>query len=395
MNWRSIPRLFKPGPDTTSLTEKALSGLAGLVGIGLIMLVSSRFLEGAELPWVVASMGASAVLLFAVPLGPLSQPWSFVGGHLLSGFIGVTVARLVPDVVLAAALAVALAIFVMYLSRCLHPPGGATALTVVAGGEGIQQLGYQFLVTPVLLNLAVMLAWAMLINNLLPNRYYPNTLKSRAGEEGKPLGSDVTDASLSISREDLRFALKEMNEFIDVSEDDLSRLFNLSATHARRKRMGEILCGEIMTREVIRAGYDTDVETVWRLMGEHRIRSLPVVDAQERVIGIVTIADFLNQVKVPTDGTPLRQRLEAFLRRTEGHSTEKPEYAGHVMSSPAVTIREDQHILELFPVFYRQGIHHLPVVDDAGRLRGIITPKNLLAALHADVTRVEPGPDRP
>ena len=181
--------LFFPPADNVSLGEKALSGLAALGGIGLVMLASSLFLAPRDLPWVVASMGASAVLLFAVPLGPLSQPWPFVGGHLISGVIGVTVAALIPEPVTAAAVAVSLAIFVMYLTRCLHPPGGATALTVVVGGDAVHALGYQYLLTPVLLNVAVMLSWALLINNLLPNRYYPNTLKklrepSSLGEDG-------------------------------------------------------------------------------------------------------------------------------------------------------------------------------------------------------------------
>jgi CBS domain-containing membrane protein len=87
-------------------------------------------------------MGASAVLLFAVPLGPLSQPWNFVGGHLISGLIGVTIAQWVPDMVVASTLAVSLAIFVMYVTRCLHPPGGATALTVVAGSYQLQERGF-------------------------------------------------------------------------------------------------------------------------------------------------------------------------------------------------------------------------------------------------------------
>ena len=75
--------------------------MAGLVGIGLIMLISQQFLDSEGLPWVVASMGASAVLLFAVPNGPLSQPWSFVVGHLLSAFVGITVAKLINDPVIA------------------------------------------------------------------------------------------------------------------------------------------------------------------------------------------------------------------------------------------------------------------------------------------------------
>jgi len=379
--------LLLPPKDSVSLREKAWSGLAALGGIGLIMLTSSFFLEPKDLPWVVASMGASAVLLFAVPLGPLSQPWPFVGGHLISGLIGVTVAALVKEPVLAAALAVSLAIFVMYVTGCLHPPGGATALTVVAGGDAIRAMGYDYLLTPVLINVLVMLAWALLINNLLPNRYYPNTLKRLKDASSGVVGTDRVDARLSIDKDDLEFALKEMNEFVDVSREDLSRIFNLSATHARRRRMGEILCGEIMTREVISAEYGDKVEDIWKLMWRHKIRSVPIVDSRRHVIGIVTIADFLNQVK-SEDGRPLATRLRAFIEPASGNTTDKPEYAGHVMTTPVITVREDQHILDLFPIFYEKGVHHLPVVDSEERLTGMLTPKNLLAALHADMLAV-------
>ncbi len=374
--------LFFPPADNVSLGEKALSGLAAFGGIGMIMLVSSLFLQPRDLPWVVASMGASAVLLFAVPLGPLSQPWPFAGGHLISGLIGVTVAKLIPEPVTAAAVAVSLAIFVMYVSRCLHPPGGATALTVVVGGDSIHALGYQYLATPVLLNVLVMLGWALLINNLFPNRYYPNTLKKI--RETPEIGEDRVAAELSIRRDDLEYALREMNEYVDVSREDLSRIFALSATHARRRRMGEILCGEIMTRKVVSAEYGDKVEDLWKLMGEHQIRSIPVLDHRRQVIGIVTIADFLNQVK-GENGRPLAQRLRAFLKPAAGLKTDKPEYAGHVMTTPVVTVRDDQHILDLFPIFYEKGIHHLPVVNEKGELVGMLTPKNLLAALHADM----------
>ncbi len=376
--------LFLPQKDSVSLGEKALSGLAALGGIGLMMLVSSFFLEGKDLPWVVASMGASAVLLFAVPLGPLSQPWPFAGGHLISGVIGVTVAGLIPDPVTAAALAVALAIFVMYLSGCLHPPGGATALTVVVGGDAIRSMGYEYLLTPVLLNVVVMLGWALLINNLLPNRHYPNTLPRLKQTATDRKEDGKVDVQLGIDKEDLEFALREMNEYVDVSCEDLSRIFSLSAAHAKRRRMGEILCADIMTREVISAEYGDKVEGLWKLMGQHRIHGIPIVDSRCRVIGIVTIADFLNQVKTE-DGRPLATRLRAFLKPSSGSSTDKPEYAGHIMTSPVVTIREDQHILELFPVFSDKAVRHLPVVDASGCLVGMLTPVNLLAALQAEI----------
>nr|WP_259677544.1 HPP family protein [Klebsiella pneumoniae] len=102
-------------------------------------------------------MGASAVLLFGVPSSPLAQPWSIVGGNVLSALIGVTVGMLVPDAALACGLAAALAIAGMYFLRCLHPPGGAVALTAILGGAGVHSEGYHFVLTPVLLN-SLMLA---------------------------------------------------------------------------------------------------------------------------------------------------------------------------------------------------------------------------------------------
>ncbi|TNG02861.1 MAG: HPP family protein [Gammaproteobacteria bacterium] len=382
MNFIRLIQLFYPAPTTVDLKEKTVSALAGLGGIGLIMYISSLFLATTDLPWVIASMGSSAVLLYAVPLGPLSQPWSFVGGHLISGFIGISVAKLVPDLSIAAALAVSLAIFAMYVTHCLHPPGGATALGVVVGGESIRQLGYEYMITPVLMNVIVMLAWALLINNLLANRYYPNTLK--AALEEKPTGEKLPDLSLYITHEDLEYAMKSMNEFFDVSEDDLVRLFNMSATHARRKRMGEILCRDVMTKEVISIDYDTDVEQVWALIQKHKVRGVPVVDRQKKVIGFVSITNLLNQVKIDNK-EKLKDRLGKFIKRTPETTTDKPEYAGHLMTKQVITVRDDQHILELFPHFHAHDIHHLPVIDSEEKLCGIITPKNLLAALHADV----------
>jgi CBS domain-containing membrane protein len=122
-------------------------------------------------------------------------------------------------------------------------------------------------------------------------------------------------------------------------------------------------------------------------MAKHKIRSIPIVSHSNKVEGIVTIADFLNQVKHPTE-EPLKDRLEHFIKRTDGIETNKPEYAGHLMQTAVVTVEEDQHILDLFPIFYEKGIHHLPVIDADSCLVGMVTPKNLLVALHADLLSV-------
>lgn len=375
---KELVKLFGPGKSNVSLHEKIISAAAGLVGIGLIMAISQHFLDSQSLPWVVASMGASAVLLFAVPKGPLSQPWSFVAGHLFSAFIGISVARLITDPVMASAVAVSLAIFVMYLTRSLHPPGGATALTAVVGGSAITELGYWYMLTPIALNLIVMLIWALIINNLMPNRCYPNGIKNINKQK-------VIDETIGlkrpnmIHRSDLHEALTEMDVFVDVSEDDLNKIFNLSLMQTHKKKMGEILCRDIMTTNVISVEYDTDVEQVWKLLIEKRVHAFPVIDRAGYVLGVISMDDFLNQIIVNSNSNIITQ-LHDFILKTNTSHTDKPEFAGHLMSKPAITISENQHILDLYELFYSHNIHHLPVVNSDNKLCGIITPKDLLIA---------------
>ena len=93
--------------------------------------------------YIVTSMGASVVLLFAVPHSALGQLWNVIGGHLISAAIGVACYQWLPSNGIAAGASVGLAIGAMYYTRCIHPPGGATALAAVIGGQNIHALGYR------------------------------------------------------------------------------------------------------------------------------------------------------------------------------------------------------------------------------------------------------------
>ena len=161
------------GANSSGHLEKWVSGAGGLTGILGVMLVSQAYLGLSGSASLVASMGASAVLLFAVPHGPLSQPWAVFGGHLVSAVIGVACVRLHANPILASALAVALAISAMHYLRCIHPPGGATALSAVAGGDAVHALGFHYVLTPVLLNVLVILLVAIVFNFPFPWRRYP------------------------------------------------------------------------------------------------------------------------------------------------------------------------------------------------------------------------------
>ena len=214
-----------------SHTERLLSALGGFLGIYGILQISLYFvgIEAASL--IVASMGASAVLLFAVPHGPLSQPWPLIGGHLVSAIVGVSCARLIPDTFAAAALGVGLAIAVMHYLRCIHPPGGATALSAVIGGAGTEALGYQFVLTPVLLNLLVLFLVAVAFNYPFAWRRYPAGFKAFT-----PPTSPA--AKPPISHEDLVYALSEVDSFIDVSEQDLLAIYELATKRAQTGGFG-------------------------------------------------------------------------------------------------------------------------------------------------------------
>ena len=215
-----------------SHSEKIISALGGFISIFAVILISQYFL-GLEASWgIIASMGASAVLLFAVPNGPLSQPWSVFGGHMLAAFIGVSCALLINDTILAASIAVGLSIGAMYYLNCIHPPGGATALTAVIGGETIHQMGYQFLLTPILINILSLLIIAIIFNALFDWRRYPAFLQKNTLKFQKKQGEHA-----SISHQDFLAALKEIDSFVDVNEDELRRIFDLVNLNAAKNHL--------------------------------------------------------------------------------------------------------------------------------------------------------------
>ncbi len=223
--WQSTQQLLGIEMSPVSHLERLASIGGGFVSILLILLVSRYFVGATDAMLIVASMGASAVLLFAVPHGLLAQPWPVFGGHLVSALVGVTSAQLVPEPFLAAALAVGLAIGAMHYLRCIHPPGGATALTAVVGGAGVQHLGYGFIAMPVLFNVLIILAVAVVFNYPLAWRRYPAVLQRKwaAPEQEEMPGG----AYPSISHADFVYALSEIDSFIDITEQDLVRIYEL------------------------------------------------------------------------------------------------------------------------------------------------------------------------
>jgi CBS domain-containing membrane protein len=222
-------RLFAPILAGGTLRDRLIACAGAVIGIALTGIVGWLTLGASAGPWLVAPVGASAVLLFAVPASPLAQPWSIIGGNTVSALIGVAIAQAVASPVMAAGLAVGLAILAMSLLRCLHPPGGAAALTAVIGGKAVIGLGFVFPFLPVGLN-SLLLVLTGLAFHRLSGHSYPHRPVPVTGHAPEIL------PVLDILPEDIDLALADLGETFDISRSDLETLFQRVEAHAAHRR---------------------------------------------------------------------------------------------------------------------------------------------------------------
>lgn len=354
-----------PEQAAISTRERIVSALAAFLAIAAVIWTSQQLAQSEHRPFVIASMGSSAVLLFAVFHSPLSQPWALVGGHLVSAAIGVLCAHHIPNPVIAAAAALGFAMLAMHWLRCLHPPAGATAVFAVIGGQPIQALGWGYVFSVVGANVAFLLLAALVLNNLLPGRRYPM-------QRPRPTAADTPAGhAMRPEHEDILAALKSMDTFIDVAEEDLDRIYLLATINRQKRSLGSVVCRDIMTRNVTSVSPHSALSSVWNVLRQRNIRGVPVLDEDRRVVGMVAISDFLGNTDWDWNR---RSRLRCLLTSPR----KAPSVAADIMSAPVIALREETHVAELFGTFATHGINHVPVTDASGRLTGIITRLDLL-----------------
>ncbi len=155
--------------------EHVWSFIGAFFGILCIAFLQSINLPPLENIFLIGSFGASSVLVYGAIDSPLAQPRNLIGGHVVSAIVGVTIGQFFPDIIwLKAPLAVALCIVAMQVTRTLHPPGGATALIAVTGGTKIFDLGYWYVLSPVLSGATILFLVALIFNNITNKRHYPS-----------------------------------------------------------------------------------------------------------------------------------------------------------------------------------------------------------------------------
>ncbi|MBL8351796.1 MAG: HPP family protein [Burkholderiaceae bacterium] len=367
-------RAFRPGPIAADWHERLRVVAGATLGIGVTALLC-RGIGGATpagWPWLIAPMGASAVLVFGVPASPLAQPWAVVAGNTLSALVGIACVNWVGPPELAAALAVGSAIALMFALRCLHPPGGASALLMALNGVADPR----FAIQPVLLN-SLLLVLAGMAYNSATRRPYPH-------RQLPPAGPDLSAASDEEARAldaDLDAVLARYNQVLDVSRDDLMALLQDTRLQGYQRKLARLRCSDIMSRQLITVTQATPLQQAWTLFREHRIKALPVIDAAGGIVGIVTPADFMRAAEVDgDDGFDLRLRKLHDWASGAAPGT-GPQRVGHIMTRKVRVASVDRHLAELIPLFGSTGHHHIPIVDAADRLVGIVTQSDVVAAL--------------
>ncbi len=369
-----------PAQSHTSFRERTRAAGGAFIGLLLTGLLSHFLLpHGPAHMFLVGGVGASAILLFCLPASPLAQPWSVIGGNVVSALVAALCVRWLGDGVAVAALSVALAIAAMFALRCLHPPGGGMALSVAMGGPALHAAGVQFALQPLLLNSVLMVIAAMAYNNLTGRRY-PH-MQQAPHPNPHATQDPVPTMRLGFHPEDLDAVLKQYNQVLDVSRDDLEEIFLRTELEAYKRRFGVIRCADIMSKDVATAEFGTALETAWRDMRGHRVAALPVLNRARRVIGIVTQSDFLDHSGLD-DYAGVTARLRSFLRKTGVTHTEKAEVVGQIMHTRPVVAQLGTPVVELVALMADSGHHHIPVVDHEQRFAGIVTQSDVVAALY-------------
>jgi CBS domain-containing membrane protein len=294
-----------------------------------------------QLLWLVPPMGASAVLLFAVPSSPMAQPWPTIGGNTISAMIGILVAKNLPISALAAGVAVAGSIAAMSLLRCLHPPGGAASLVGLFAGASST---YTFPLLPVGLNAFVLVVSAWVYHRFSSHRY-PHA--------AAPAVQKRTDElPWTFSKADIASALQDVGEAFDIDADDLEQLLRTIEQRAVRRSYRGLTCADLMSVRIISVHHSAPPREARTLLVTHDVRRLPVLDDDGRIVGAIGLRELVAQ-------------------------------AGSVgeLMAPAATAAPDAPVIDLLGRFAHERVHAVFVVDDNRRPIGVVTEANWLAVL--------------
>lgn len=338
-------------PALPEILRAATGAGLGLLAAGFLAR-AMPFPGGATIPFLIAPLGATAFLMFAVPNSPLAQPWSAVIGNFLSAVAGLLVIRLVPDPHLAAGLAVTLAMLAMMAARAMHPPGGAVALLIALTAEPGAPTRFEYALAPVLTDTLALVALAILFNRLT-GRKYPFRQPPTASTHGTV--DPAPDRRLGLAADDLGPILQKMNLAANIGAEDLARLIGAAEAEASARHLGGLTAKDIMSRDLVTVLPDAHPEALAQLFRTRRFKTLPVVTDDGSYLGLLSQTDLLGR-------TDMRDEAE------------------QIMSTSFASASRDMPLAPILTLLADGRQQAVPVLEGT-RLVGLVTRSDMIGAL--------------
>lgn len=377
-----IPKSLGPAVARASGIEAFRAGLGAFLGLGLtgLFLLSPQIDTELGL-YLVAPFGATSVLLFAIPNSPLAQPWSAIVGNTIAAVVGVAVCLTVPDPTLRIAFAVGLAITATILSRAVHPPAGAVAMTAAMSPEAIDQLGFWFALVPIAVGTAALVGLAAVYARLTGRRY-PFRQFDDPGKHGTA-DRNPTER-LGLSEDELITILERYSQSFNLGVEDLARLIGAAELQAAAQSSGPLTAQDIMSRNVVTVSAHTSLGDIADLFKQHHFTSLPVIGPDKTFLGVIFQMHLITQAR--SDAIRLDRGYGAALRRMLDRARDKPLKAGDIMSVAGPRATTLTPIGALLPMMADGDTDAVPVIE-YGKIVGIVTRTDLIAALARSAAR--------
>jgi len=370
-----IPDMVNP-----PLTEYSRTCLASFAALVCTLLLAHSLLPEIPTTLLCGPLAASTILLFMLPHSPQAQPWPVAGGYLVATLTGISVGSLMQAPLWAALIAVPLTAWLMNVLRCPHPPGAAAAVVFATTYSATwPSFGLSAALGGILIYPALLLGGALALNNTALRRPYPHC-KAPSPKTVHQTDDPPPLARLGLQTADLYQALREVETFMDIAEDDLERIYVLASRHAFQRQIG-LTCVDIMSRDVVSITPATPLDEAWRLLRRHKIKVLPVVNLEKRIVGVVTVADFLKRFD-QDEPLVLHSRLRRWLGRVPKEKRFFPQTVDEIMTTPVRTVSARTPIVDLVSQLSDWGVHQLPIVDERQELCGMVTQTDLIAALY-------------
>lgn len=187
---------------------------------------------------------------------------------------------------------------------------------------------------------------------------------------------------VDLQREDFQNALKEFDTYIDINLEDLIMITRSAQKHAELRQVEQLLVRDIMTTQVKTVSPATLLRDAAQLLVDLRISGLPVVGESNKLVGIVTEADFLSALGIPCHHPAhnLWQTLESMFHYQPRRSA-TPRTVADIMSTHTVTVASDKTLYDVIDTMKRHSVKRVVAVDDDKQVSGIITRSNLVKVL--------------